>query len=37
MKKKLELKHGINSTELANAQINPRYGTVRNWYDEWKN
>eukprot|EP00102_Acyrthosiphon_pisum_P024089 XP_016661299.1 PREDICTED: uncharacterized protein LOC107884180 [Acyrthosiphon pisum] len=33
---KIELKHGINSTELANAHINPKYRTVRYWYDEWK-
>ncbi|KAE9533281.1 hypothetical protein AGLY_009322 [Aphis glycines] len=32
----IELKHGINSTELANAHINPKYRTVRYWYDEWK-
>ncbi|KAL5246397.1 hypothetical protein ACI65C_013805 [Semiaphis heraclei] len=33
---KIELKYGINSTELANAHINPKYRTVRYWYDEWK-
>ncbi|KAE9525427.1 hypothetical protein AGLY_014227 [Aphis glycines] len=32
----IELKHGINSTELTNAHINPKYRTVRYWYDEWK-
>ncbi|KAF0744067.1 zinc finger MYM-type protein 1-like, partial [Aphis craccivora] len=33
---KIELKYGINSTELANAHINSKYRTVRYWYDEWK-
>ncbi|CAI6366189.1 unnamed protein product [Macrosiphum euphorbiae] len=33
---KVELKYGINSTELANAHVNPKYRTVRYWYDEWK-
>jgi len=26
---KIELKYGINSTELANVHINPKYRTVR--------
>jgi len=30
---KLELEYGINSEELADASINPKYRTVRHWYD----
>lgn len=33
---KLELEYGINSEELADASINPKYRTVRHWYDTWK-
>ncbi|CAI6346772.1 unnamed protein product [Macrosiphum euphorbiae] len=33
---KLELEYGINSNELANATINPKYRTIRHWYDVWK-
>ncbi|KAF0706052.1 SWIM-type domain-containing protein, partial [Aphis craccivora] len=33
---KLELEFGINSDELANAMINPKYRTIRHWYDVWK-
>jgi hypothetical protein len=33
---KLELEYGINSDELANATINPKYRTIRHWYDVWK-
>jgi len=32
---KLELEYGINSDELANATINPKYRTIRHWY-VWK-
>lgn len=33
---KLELEFVINSNELAYATINPKYRTVRHWYDVWK-
>lgn len=33
---KIELEYGMISEELANASINPKYRTVRHWYDNWK-
>lgn len=33
---KIELEFGPNCEELANASINPKYRTVRFWYDQWK-
>ncbi|KAL5239487.1 hypothetical protein ACI65C_006897 [Semiaphis heraclei] len=33
---KIELEYGPNCEQLANASINPKYRTVRFWYDRWK-
>ncbi|KAL5246125.1 hypothetical protein ACI65C_013533 [Semiaphis heraclei] len=33
---KIELEFGMNSEQLANASINPKYRTIRHWYDNWK-
>lgn len=33
---KLELKYGLESAELANSQINPKYRSVQFWYEEWR-
>lgn len=33
---KIELEFGMNSEQLANAAINPKYRTIRHWYDNWK-
>lgn len=32
----IELEFGMNSEQLANASINPKYRTIRHWYDNWK-
>lgn len=32
----VELEYGMNSEKLANASINPKYRTIRHWYDAWK-
>lgn len=33
---KIELEFGPNCEQLANDSINPKYRTVRFWYDQWK-
>jgi hypothetical protein len=32
----LELKNEVNEALLADGSINPKYSTVRWWYDEWR-
>lgn len=33
---KLELQYGMDSPELANARINPRYHTIQHWFNQWR-
>lgn len=33
---KLELLYGIDSPELANSRLNPKYRTVQHWFNQWR-